>query len=202
MKKYKKDSLLIISGFLISASFSFAEEVANIREIGEHQKILVVEKNVHPQNKLIVYTRVDAKCDFILDQHQSPVFDFYWLMDGQTYKPMNSYLKSEIQKRLSLHSQPGAEATKEFYVSLNDLQTLNHDIPDPRLLVITTSKGHVCDTKSLLRLGPSNHNALIQVQSFYGEGVGTFSPKIISVTIKGIDLRTGEQITATYKAKN
>ena len=72
-----------------------AAEVTDIPEVGVHQPILVVEKNVNPQNLMVIYTKVDAKGLFLANpaDQDRPVFDFYWLMDGKNYKPVNGMIK-------------------------------------------------------------------------------------------------------------
>ena len=51
---------------------------------------------------MVLYTKVDANGHFLTDHadRNRPVFDFYWLMDGKNYKPVNGRIKTEIGKRL------------------------------------------------------------------------------------------------------
>ncbi len=186
---------------LLASPLVRADEVTNIPEVGVHQKILIVEKSVHPQNILVVYSKLDQKCNFVFNSPSRPVFDFYWLQNGTSYKPMNSTLRAEVEKRMEIQPEIGPAKAKMFYVSLNDLKLINHDIPDPRLMVTALIQGRTCRTQSLMRLGPSDQNAVIQVDSFYGESVGYFNPKIMSVTLKGTNIHTGAPVTRTYKAK-
>ncbi|MFM9726342.1 hypothetical protein ACKI1L_38100, partial [Streptomyces scabiei] len=69
----------------------FAREITDIPQLGTHQQIFTVEKNVNPENVAIVYTKVDSACRFVNDpaNRDEPVFDFYWRMGGTDYKPMN-----------------------------------------------------------------------------------------------------------------
>jgi hypothetical protein len=186
---------------LMRPIFVWAFEVRGLNEVGVHQQILSIEKSRHPQNILVVYTKVDEKCQFIVDSSNRPVFDFYWLLNRTSYKPLNSTLKSEIEKRIELRADSAAGSSKSFYVSLNDLETINHDIPDPRLKVTSVLQDNKCSTQSLMQLGPSDHNAMVRVDSFYGESVGYLRPRIISVTLKGVNVETGAAIVRTYKAK-
>jgi hypothetical protein len=44
--------------FVATALHAGSSEVANIPEIGAHQPVLIVEKNVNPENKMVVYTKL------------------------------------------------------------------------------------------------------------------------------------------------
>src|SRR4051794_1095231 len=86
----KKHYMPILRASLASSFFAVfllgtaAGEVANIPAIGPHQPFLIVEKNVHPQNRMVLYTKVDGNGRFLRDPaaRNRPVFDFYWLIDG------------------------------------------------------------------------------------------------------------------------
>jgi hypothetical protein len=178
-----------------------AKDVGNIPEIGRHQAIFNVSKNVNPQNIAVVYTKVDDKCRFVNnpENRDQPIFDFYWLMDGKTYKPMNGMIKSEFRKRMSFVDGAGDRAT-HFVIDANDLKEVNHDIADPRLDVNSKAISGNCDVEAFITLGPSNENARVRVTSIYGEG-RAFPPKVYSVTIKGVDVKTGKAISRKYDAK-
>ena len=88
-----------------------------------------------------------------------------------------------------------------FYVTLADLDKVDNDIVDPRLEVSVIANAKTCDVQSLMRLGPSDRNALVRVESFYGNGTGTINPKINYVTIKGTNVQTGQAVSRTYNAK-
>src|SRR5678815_4655824 len=92
---------LAISIFTAAILRAVAGEVATIPEIGAHHPIVILEKNVHPQNLMVVYTKEDVNGRFLADDadRNRPVFDFYWLMDGKNYKPVNGLIKNEIGKR-------------------------------------------------------------------------------------------------------
>lgn len=78
---------LAFFAFVATALHAGSSEVANIPEIGAHQPVLIVEKNVNPENKMVVYTKLDANGHFMADGNW-PLLDFYWMMDGKNYKPV------------------------------------------------------------------------------------------------------------------
>ena len=53
---------------IVSLLRAAAGEVKTIPEIGVHQPILIVRKNVRPHNLLVVYTKEDGNGRFIADQ--------------------------------------------------------------------------------------------------------------------------------------
>jgi len=178
-----------------------AKDVGNIPDIGRHQSIFVVNKNVNPQNIAVVYTKVDDKCRFVNnpENRDQPIFDFYWLMDGKNYKPMSGIIKSELRKRMSFVEDAGDRAT-HFVIDANDLKEVDHDIADPRLDVNAKAIAGGCDVEAFITLGPSDGNARVKVTNIYGEG-RAFPPKVYSVTIKGVDVKTGKAVSRKYDAK-
>lgn len=178
-----------------------AKPITDIPELGPHQQIFTVRKNVNPENLAVVYTKVDEKCRFLTDpaNRDEPVFDFYWRMGGKDYKPMNSFFKDEFHKRMSF--VPGATPSR-FQLDANDLKEVNTDIKDPRLDVIATASGAACNVEAFITLGPSDGNTRIRLDSIYGEG-RSFPPKIYSVTLQGevVDASgkgTGKMVSRKY----
>src|SRR5437868_10402489 len=127
-----------------------------VPEIGSHYPIFKVEKNENPENIMIVYTKLDANCHLQVDSSTAgnPVFDFYWLMNRQTYKPVNSLIKSSVKDRLRVAP---ANNSDTFMAQLNDLKEVDSDIRDPRLTVTSeaNSQGQ-CQVHPYLTLGPSD----------------------------------------------
>ncbi len=172
-----------------------------ISVIGSYQPVLLVEKSQNPENKLVVFTKLNENCDFVTDSSAQPIFDFFWLMSGTTYKALNSSIKTEIKKRIEMSQPELLFRNRSFFVSLNDLKEVDHDIKDPRLVVAVNAQDESCTVESRIQLGPSSQNAWVKVESFYGETTGFFRPKIVLVKIKGINIATGAPITQIYKAK-
>ncbi len=196
-------TLCLLTAFALRLA---AVEVTNIPQIGVHQPILIVEKNVHPENLMVVYTKVDADGHFVPDPNDPdrPLLDFYWLMDGKTYKPVNALIKSEIRKRLQLQPASDGDAT-HFVVSINDLKEVNSDIKQPKVRV---SIGGTADDRNVdaeMKLGPSDNNVRIRVFTIHTEG-RAFPPAVYSVTLKGEEVAkgklTGRKVTRKYDAKD
>lgn len=194
MKKF------LTSLLLVGSQMVHAQQARNIPQIGVHFPILTVEKNINPQNKLVVYTLLDGNCVFLLDDSNSPTFDFYWLMNGSSYKPVHSMIKAQVRKRLTVGTVDPRHNGKSFSVEMNDLKELNHDIPDPKMTVVAKPQGDQCSVGGFLRLGPSDGNAMIQVDSIYSKAKGMISPKLVSVTIRGRVVSNGQAVVRTYYA--
>ena len=92
---------LAFFAFVATALHAGSSEVANIPEIGAHQPVLIVEKNVNPENKMVVYTKLDANGHFMADGNW-PLLDFYWMMDGKNYKPVQKGDPQAIHRAVEL----------------------------------------------------------------------------------------------------
>jgi hypothetical protein len=196
-----KVALIVFATFALRLP---AEEVTDIPEIGAHEPILVVKKNVHPENLMVVYTKVDAGGHFVPDPHdpQRPIVDFYWLMDGKTYKPVNALIKSEIRKHLEVQTE--AADVNHFVINLNDLKEVSSDIGQPKVDVSVDPAGGGHDVEARMNLGPSDGNVRIRLTSIHTEG-RAFPPAVYSVTLQGEKVAdgklTGKRITRRYDAK-
>ena len=193
-------SLLAVSMLRVAVS-----EVTNIPEVGAHQPILIVGKSVNPQNLMVVYTKVGANGRFLANaaDRDRPVFDFYWLMDGKDYKPVNGLIKKEIGRRFDCQLSPGDRAT-HFVINLNDLKEVNSDIKEPKVDVYANGSGGARDVEAQMTLGPSDGNMRIKLSSIYTEG-RAFPPAVYSVTLKGEEIvngkLTGKKVARKYDAK-
>jgi hypothetical protein len=201
----KTPQLALLACLLSLASLpASAKEITDIPELGAHQQIFLVEKNVNPENVAVVYTRLDAQCRFVPDaeNRDEPVFDFYWRMNRSSYKPMNSFFKDEFHRRMSF---AGGDAS-HFELDANDLKEVKHDLgANPRVTVAAFRAGAGCDVQAFITLGPSDGHARIRIDSIYGEG-RSFPPKVYSVTLKGevVDQNgkgTGKMVARKYSAE-
>ncbi len=188
--------------FVATALHARSAEVTNIPEIGAHQPILIVEKNVNPENKMVVYTKLDANGRFVADGNQ-PVLDFYWLMDGKNYKPVNEKIKNEIRKRFT--AQWSSKDRAAFILNVNDLKVMKSDIKEPRMDVYAGKAGDGMSVEAQMNLGPSDGNMRIKLSSIYTEG-RAFPPAVDSVTLKGETIvngsATGKKVTRKYDSGN
>jgi len=190
---------------LVATAWAGSGEVESIPQIGSHQPILIVEKNVHPQNKMVVYTKLDASGRFMADPaaRDRPMLDFYWLMDGTNYKPVNGRIKNEIRKRFTGEWNPGSQA-ETFTVSVNDLKEVNTDIRDPKLEIHARETGDGTNVvEAQMKLSPSDGNKRIKLSSIYTEG-RAFHPAVDSVILHGEEIvngnLTGRKVTRRYNA--
>lgn len=191
--------------FLVSALRAGGAEVRNIPDIGAHHPILIVEKNVNPKNRMVVYAKSDQSGRFLTDpaDRNRPLFDFYWLMDGKTYKPVNRMIKAEIRKRLECQRNASDQGS-HFTVKVNDLKEVNSDIREPQMDVYATEKDGERKVEAQMNLGPSDGNKRIRLSSIYTEG-RAFPPAVQSVTLVGEEVvdgaLTGNKVTRKYLAK-
>jgi hypothetical protein len=198
--------LLLASGFASSVLRVAAAEVAAIPEIGVHQPVLIVQKDVRPQNIMVVYTKVDGAGRFLADPDNPnrPLLGFYWLMDRRTYKPVHWAIKSEIRKRFGCQWVPGGDATR-FTVNVNDLKEVNTDLKDPKLDIYAVRTDGGRDVEVQMNLGPSDGNARIKLTSISTNG-RAFPPAVHSVTLKGEQILngtpTGKSVERKYGAEN
>ena len=194
---------LILPALLVAVQVSGVARAANLPEIGAHQPVLIVEKNVNPQNKMVVFTRLDARGRFQTDRTNGnrPVLDFYWLMDGRNYKAVNPLIKKEIRKRFA-GQWKGSEAVS-FTVQMQDLKEVNSDIEDPKMEICARETEGVTNVEAQMNLGPSDGYKRIRLAAIYTEG-RAFPPAVESVTLKGEELidgqLTGRKIVRKYLA--
>jgi hypothetical protein len=196
--------LVTASIFLGSIAGASAAEVRDISGIGPHQPILMVRKNVNPQNVMVVYTKMDAGGRFLEDRGSDrPVLDFYWLMDGKTYKPVNGLIKAEIRKRFVPRWTSKGLATR-FIIAMNDLKEVKSDISEPHVDVSARETGDAPVVEAQMSLGPSDGNMRIKLSSIQTEG-RAFPPAVYSVTLKGEEVAgdkpTGRKVARKYEAK-
>jgi hypothetical protein len=194
----------ILSALLFS-QISPAAEI-NLPPIGIHQKLLTFEKSINPENIMVIYTKLDEKCRLETDpsERDQPVFDFYWLMDGKNYKPVHPMIKSGIRDRLEFEADAiPANRQNSFYVKVNDLKEMEHDLTDTRLHIVTkAAEANKCDADAFMTLGASDGNATILLTKIFTEAKRSFlSAKVIAITVYGNDVKTGKAIVRTYKAK-
>lgn len=152
---------------------------------------------------MVVHTDVDQNCIPQLDpKTRKPIVDFYWLMDGKTFKPVNPLIKNGIRDRIQALSS--LDRTNIFFIDLLDLSEVKIDLPESQLTVevFKNTLGH-CEARSTIELGKSDENITLLLHTIYVEAKRTlnpFSPKVNSITLKGIDLTTGLRKSRTYSA--
>lgn len=192
-------SLFLTLGLMALKSLpASAELVTSIPAVGPHFPILVVEKNINPQNIMTVYTKLDANCTLETTAENQPVLGFYWLIDKVQFKPVHPLIRTEVEKRLELVANTHVQQSPTFSVLINDLKELDHDLKEARITVQSRRAHGQCAVEGLLTLGPSDNNRTIVLQSIYSEARGLIMPKVVTVTLKGTDLVSGEPVTRTF----
>ena len=182
---------------------SLGAELSQIAPIGAHYRLFTVEKSINSQNIMVVYTKLDSQCRFLTDPNErdQPVFDFYWLMDGRRYKRVHPLIKAEVKKRLEFQVD-STDRQHSFYVKLNDMKEVRHDLRDNRLHVSSSMENGACHVGAMMSLGPSAGNANIEVTKFYSEAKrGLIYPTLISISISGKSLASGQSVHHTYPAR-
>jgi hypothetical protein len=197
----KNLSLVVVTVMMTSMTRAQSPEITSIPQIGPHHRLFIYEKNENPQNILVVFAKTNAQCQF-QKMEDDVLFDFYWLMDRETYKPTNALIKRGIRERLQVKSVKA----NSFDILLSDLSQVQTDLPEARLSVeaVQNPDGGCTDIKAFIKLGPSDGNARIQLESIYAEAAKTWNPlsrKLISITLKGTDIKTGQVITHKYTAR-
>lgn len=187
-------ALVSVNAFAINVKLG---EVNNQFEaVGPHYPLFVVKKSYNPENLLSVYTRLDDKCQVIPDttRQGKPTLNFYWLMNGETYKPMNSILESGVRKRLLVEAQAGNPMG--FLVTATDLREVKHDLPSQTLQIKTEKTNKGCFAQAMLKLGPAHKGETIRVESFFADA--DFGGNVDKVIIEGVNAK-GQKITAEYQ---
>jgi hypothetical protein len=196
-----------VSAFALMVAIALpagSAEVTNSPEVGVHQPILTVEKNVHPENKMVIYTKLDTNGRFAADpaNRNAPILDFYWLMDGRNYKAVHPLIKTEIRKRF-ICQWGSNNRSAHFLVDVNDLKEVRSDITDPKMEVYARETSGGMKVEAQMNLGPSDGKMRIRLSSIYTEG-RVFPPGVDAVTLKGEEMvngtPTGKKVTRRYAA--
>jgi len=199
-----KKLLLFLSFILLPISFVQAQNAEAISQVGKHVPLFTFEKNENPENIMIVYTKFDSSCQVVVDpsKQASPILDFYWLMNRTSFKPVHSLIKSGVRDRLQVIP---AKSQDSFQIQINDFKELQTDVDEAKLNVVShRSSTGGCEANAFFTLGPQDKNATMKVQTIYSDAAKTMIPpfrKLKSVTLTGVDSKTGQRLTRTYMAK-
>ncbi|MGZ5280451.1 MAG: hypothetical protein ACXWC9_10935 [Pseudobdellovibrionaceae bacterium] len=175
-----------------------ANVVTDIKDIGPHYQILIYEKNVNPENIMIVYGMLDSECR-IQPVSDGKLFDVYWRKNREDYKPVNFLFKKGISKRTKVE----VKSQDSFDIFVFDLKELETDLQNLRVTVQAEKNpdGTCAGFAAYMTLGPSDQNARIRLESIYSETQNTLnpmSPKLIAITFKGINVKTGQVVARRY----
>lgn len=173
-------------------------------QAAEEVRLFVVEKSKNPQNILVVYTKANrqGRIEPIGTTGQSHLFDFYWLMNGSTYKPTHPLIKRHARKRF-IPEKLSADQT-QFTVKLADLKELDHDLPgDIVTITLIPHPGRKCTARVLLPLGPSANHRSMHIRSIYSKARTLLGIPIgiCYIELRGVDAQTQKEITVRFDSK-
>lgn len=193
--------MLLAGSIFLAVAQAFAMNVKlgevnnQFEAVGPHYPLFIVKKSYNPENLLSVYTRLDEKCQPILDTSRQgkPTLNFYWLMNGENYKPMNSILENGVRKRLLVEAQAGNSLG--FLITATDLREVKHDLPSQTLQIKTEKTKTGCFAQALLKLGPAHKSETIRVESFFADA--DFVGNVAKVVIEGVNAQ-GQKVSVEY----
>jgi len=150
---------------------------------GEHAPLFVFKKTIYPENIVIVYTKMDRNCNIVYDrQKRAPTFGLYWLDDGVRFDPAPQ-LAAQLLERMPI--EPNGNDPTSFYVRLLDLNRVNHDLADDRLLIKSERAGNTCRVGAYVML---KNRKLVRITSTLTDATinfFTFDTDIRSLTVYG-----------------
>ena len=190
-----------MTAFFFVLNIAFAAPIKNIPQIGPHERVLTLTKSENPQNVLAIYTKIKSNCTLAYNG-KWPELGYYWLMGGSAYKRVHPLILAGIRSRFKI--QPGGDA-HSFTVEFGDLKDLDTDFKKNAIKLSVSHHNGSCMAEADLRLGPSDHEAVMRLTDIHSETKKTFLPpfrKVVSVTLDGFDLKTGREIHRTYSAKH
>jgi hypothetical protein len=175
--------LLFSSFFALFVIQGFASDSRFFPEIGQHYPIFVYEKSVNPQNIMIAFVKLDSQdCKFQPDPRNkaAPLYDFYWLMNRNKFKPVHATIKKNIYKSLEFLSQ--SDDRHKFTLRLRSLPEFNPNLNGRKFNVESRKTATGCEV-----MGSLEDLRLVKV---FTQSKGSVWPpffKIRSITLEGYD---------------
>jgi hypothetical protein len=170
-------------------------ELLSRPEIGLHYRVLTFEKNVNPQNNLIIFARLSQDCRF--DPKQPPL-DMYWLMNHKRFKPSHPMIKSTLRRKFAITPESGGH---KLEVKPVEAPEIKKELRDPRFEVTAMREAGGCAVSTVFSDG---NGTIIHVDKVYGETKSSFLPpfqRLVSFTVSGTGA-TGAPVSKTYKIAN
>ena len=188
-----KASAIILTGAILLAQSVFAAD-------STEKKLFTIEKSYNSENILLIHSQVDRDCRFV--SNTNGFLDFYWLMNGTTKKTVNEMIRSKVQERVKFVGI--ASAHTSFKIRLNDLTEIQHDLEDNTLEVSSEINNGKCETKSIIKLGPSAQYRKLNLKRTFCE-VKTNMVGVPSgckyLELQGVDADNGTKLTVRFKGK-
>ncbi len=174
--------------------------------------LFVVQKPENPQN--LVQVVINEQACRLGD------LDFHWLMDGTTYKPMNSLLKRGTASRISVvqgradhpaacpKNLPAGTSCQAKFITMADMGLVKHGLRDPSLVVKAVKSSAGCNVSAYMELP----TGVIKVKKFEANGerlstsifppsttVRVDSVKVISTENKATEWKCASNCEATIR---
>ncbi len=194
--------LLSVAPTLVFAGPIKAGVENDIDPLGPHHPLFIITKYPkNPENQLVIYTSLNSACDIKNDgfsKVEKPIFGFYWLMNGTTYKPLSWFFVKAFEfNKFSLHRDP--KDFKKFLLDLPYLSHFRHDLPREQMQVVGQKVGDACIVKPYLQLGPSGGNQWLVVDAISTVSGGFWSAlKLLEITFSGTKT-DGKALSVTFK---
>ena len=189
-----KNFLLTSFSFMSFTTFASTEHV-----------LFTLEKNYHPENKVIVHTQTDQDCRFTVSTKNTErnYVDFYWSMNnGSEIKDIHPMIRSEIKNRVDFLGMN--DRLDSFKVKLSDLSELNHDLPNSQIEVTSEMAQGVCRVRSIVPLGGSSRYRKIDLKRTFCEVSKNFlgiPNGCMALQLEGKDIATGENVRVRFLKK-
>lgn len=173
--------------------------------VGPHYELFRFEKSENTQNILVIYSRLDEHCRFYTEggNSEKPIFDFYWLMNQQNYKPVHRIIKSNIRHRLHVEV-PNDFAVKRNYFSVRvtDLKTIAPSVQNNLISVLARRVDRECEVSASFSF---EEKQKLKLQKIYLESRKTLWPpfrKVVSLRFEGTNEKTGLYEQKVFTEKN
>lgn len=199
--------LILMTTIFLASSLAVAGPIKagienDIDPLGPHHPLFIITKYpTNPQNQLVIYTSLNSACDIKNDgfsKVEKPIFGFYWLMNGTTYKPLNWFFVKAFEfNKFNLRRDP--QDFKKFILDLPYMTNFRHDLPVAQMQIVGEKVRDGCVVKSFLKLGPSGGNQWMIVDAITTVSGGFWKAlKLNEITFQGT-LPGGKRHSVTFK---
>lgn len=168
----------------------------------QEKKLFTMKKSYNPENTMVIYAQVDENCDFKPFPGGSYI-NYYWLMNRKTRKKVHPLIAKGIEQRVEFNTG-GTTPKRAFKASLNDLNEVDHDLPNTSINVISLKENDHCEAQALIGLGKSEGGKEIDLVTTYCEvhtnlfGVPTGCD---SLQLQGTQPGSGKRISVKFDKK-
>lgn len=156
-------------------------------------RLFELHKDYHPQNVLVVYTYVDARCRVLgSTRNKKQLVDMYWRMSSgskdECYKPTDPRIKAETLDAFDVKSV--SPDRSRFMIDFTQLDQVEHDLPSREIEVVLSRSRSVCGADVRLTLGSSSKGAVLHLREVDARGeysLGVPRRAIAELALVGVD---------------